>query len=348
MFRQVAVVLFYCSLSVLQVHCFINGWSQASNLLLAGSKTYLSYSDSIAAGANHAMSECKHQFMWDRWNCPDNSLSLFTELNPTREMSFVHAISTAGVMFTLTKNCSMGDFTKCGCDNSKVGQMGGDNWQWGGCSDNVDFGERVSKTFIDGLETGEDARAVTNLHNNEVGRKVVRKTMQRRCKCHGVSGSCSIQTCWDQLADFRVIGSILKKKYLDAVRVDYLRGQLIDGLVTSTNEEQETSEDSTAMKKRNLVYLERSPDYCNANSTIGTRGTEGRECLRHPKDDASADEMDAWQQRSCKRLCTKCGLRVKKTKIVVETSCNCQFQWCCNVKCDKCKTEKNIFTCEIL
>ena len=39
-------------------------------------------------------------------------------------MSFVHAISTAGVMFTLTKNCSMGDFSKCGCDNSKVGQMG--------------------------------------------------------------------------------------------------------------------------------------------------------------------------------------------------------------------------------
>jgi hypothetical protein len=50
--------------------------------------------------------------------------------------------------------------------------LGGDNWQWGGCSDNVDFGERVARRFIDGLETGEDARAVTNLHNNDVGRKV--------------------------------------------------------------------------------------------------------------------------------------------------------------------------------
>lgn len=42
----------------------------------------------------------------------------------TKEMSFVHAISTAGVMYTLTKNCSMGHFSKCGCDNTKVGQQG--------------------------------------------------------------------------------------------------------------------------------------------------------------------------------------------------------------------------------
>ncbi|XP_072051585.1 protein Wnt-8b-like [Amphiura filiformis] len=348
MFRQVAAVLYCCLLSAMQVHCFINGWSQATNLLLAGSKTYLSYSDSIAAGANHAMSECKHQFKWDRWNCPDNSLSLFTELNPTREMSFIHAINTAGIMFTLTKNCSLGDFTKCGCDNSKVGQMGGDDWQWGGCSDNVNFGERLSKNFIDELETGDDARAVANLHNNEVGRKVVRKNMQRRCKCHGVSGSCSVQTCWDQLADFRVIGSILKKKYLDAVRVNYVRGQLINGKVASRTVEGENSEDSTLLKKTNLVYLEKSPDYCDANSTIGTRGTEGRECLRSPKDDASVDELASWEHHSCKRLCTKCGLRVTRTKIVVESRCNCQFQWCCNVRCDTCKSEKTVYACEIL
>ena len=42
----------------------------------------------------------------------------------TRETSYVHAISAAGVMYTLTKNCSMGDFDNCGCDDSKIGQMG--------------------------------------------------------------------------------------------------------------------------------------------------------------------------------------------------------------------------------
>lgn len=42
----------------------------------------------------------------------------------TRETSFVHAISAAGVMYTLTKNCSMGDFDNCGCDDSRIGQTG--------------------------------------------------------------------------------------------------------------------------------------------------------------------------------------------------------------------------------
>lgn len=43
---------------------------------------------------------------------------------------------------------------------------------WGGCSDNADFGEKISKQFVDALENGHDARASVNLHNNEAGRLV--------------------------------------------------------------------------------------------------------------------------------------------------------------------------------
>lgn len=50
--------------------------------------------------------------------------------------------------------------------------QGGHGWLWGGCSDNVGFGEAISKQFVDALETGQDARAAMNLHNNEAGRKV--------------------------------------------------------------------------------------------------------------------------------------------------------------------------------
>lgn len=50
--------------------------------------------------------------------------------------------------------------------------IGGHGWLWGGCSDNVGFGEAISKQFVDALETGQDARAAMNLHNNEAGRKV--------------------------------------------------------------------------------------------------------------------------------------------------------------------------------
>lgn len=49
---------------------------------------------------------------------------------------------------------------------------GGRGWIWGGCSDNVDFGENISKQFVDALENGHDSRAAVNRHNNEVGRLV--------------------------------------------------------------------------------------------------------------------------------------------------------------------------------
>lgn len=120
-------------------------------------------------------------------------------ITANRETAFVHAISSAGVMYTLTRNCSLGDFDNCGCDDSRNGQRGqrhvqtcvemtslvdseakpvlpplagGHGWLWGGCSDNVGFGEAISKQFVDALETGQDARAAMNLHNNEAGRKV--------------------------------------------------------------------------------------------------------------------------------------------------------------------------------
>lgn len=55
---------------------------------------------------------------------------LFSQSTATRETSFVHAISSAGVMYTLTRNCSMGDFENCGCDDSRNGHTGKFGTSW--------------------------------------------------------------------------------------------------------------------------------------------------------------------------------------------------------------------------
>ena len=48
-------------------------------------------------------------------------------------------------------------------------------WQWGGCSEDVEFGHRFSRDFIDAGEKGRNLRSIMNLHNSEVGRIVSRK-----------------------------------------------------------------------------------------------------------------------------------------------------------------------------
>ncbi|XP_043925612.1 protein Wnt-8a [Protopterus annectens] len=308
-----------------------NPWS-VNNFLMTGPKAYLTYSSSVAMGAQSGIEECKFQFAWDRWNCPESALQLSTHnglRSATRETSFVHAISSAGVMYTLTRNCSAGDFDNCGCDDSRNGQVGGKGWIWGGCSDNVDFGERISKQFVDALETGQDARALMNLHNNEAGRIAVRATMKRTCKCHGVSGSCSIQTCWLQLAEFRDIGNYLKIKHGHAEKLDMDKRRMKAG--NSADNRGAIADAFSIVPRSELVYLEDSPDYCARNTSLGLHGTEGRECLQ------SGKNLSQWEKRSCKRLCIECGLRVEEKRTEIVSSCNCKFHWCCTVKCEQCK-----------
>lgn len=43
--------------------------------------------------------------------------------------------------------------------------------------------------------------------------------MEFRCRCHGLSGSCSLKTCWLSLPNFQVIGAYLKRKYEASVHL---------------------------------------------------------------------------------------------------------------------------------
>lgn len=96
----------------------------------------------------------------------------------SREAAFVYAISSAGMVHTLTRACSQGELNSCSCDPGKKGSSrdAKGSFDWGGCSDHVDHAIKFSQLFIDAKERKErDARALMNLHNNRAGRKVTKR-----------------------------------------------------------------------------------------------------------------------------------------------------------------------------
>ena len=92
------------------------------------------------------------------------------------------------------------------------------DWVWGGCSDYPTYGEDASKKVLDATEKGIDAQTYVNLHNYKVGREAVKSTMKKHCKCHGMSGSCTVKSCWMQMTSFNEVASDLRDRYDHAVR----------------------------------------------------------------------------------------------------------------------------------
>lgn len=84
---------------------------------------------------------------------------------------------------SVARACSEGSIESCTCDyshQSRSPQSGAPasstagvrDWEWGGCSDNIGFGFKFSREFVDTGERGRNLREKMNLHNNEAGRAV--------------------------------------------------------------------------------------------------------------------------------------------------------------------------------
>lgn len=144
------------------------------------------------------------------------------------------------------------------------------------------------------------------------------------CKCHGVSGSCSVRTCWKTLPPFRIVGEHLRHKYLTAQHVTV--DQSGKALTHADISYRRPSRDE-------LVYLEESPDYCNINTKTGSLGTSGRECNKTSSGIGG-----------CKVLC--CGKGFNTIQVEEEYKCVCKFHWCCHVKCQKCRRTVDKHICK--
>ncbi|XP_077298090.1 wnt family member 1 wingless [Arctopsyche grandis] len=329
----------------------------------------------VIKGANQAIQECQYQFRNRQWNCSVNNYekrkNLFGKIvdKGCRETAFIYAITSAAVTYTVARACAEGSIESCTCDYSHQvrapaasqgsAAAGVRDWEWGGCSDNIGYGFRFSRAFVDAGERGRNLREKMNLHNNEAGRAHVQTEMRQECKCHGMSGSCTVKTCWMRLPNFRAIGDHLKDRFDGASKVmvsNSLRpneggpGPRPNTNTASFNTIRSNGPGLSTKKKRynfqlkphnpghkppglkDLVYLEESPKFCSKNPKLGIEGTHGRQC------NDTSQGVDG-----CNLMC--CGRGYKTEEQTVMERCSCTFHWCCEVKCKLCKTKKTVHTC---
>ncbi|GFN82954.1 protein wnt [Plakobranchus ocellatus] len=131
----------------------------------------------------------------------------------------MYAISSAGLVHEFARACAQGTLDRCTCDESKHLENT-KTWLWGGCGDNIRFGLKFTRKFLRRSRRAEkDIRAQVDDHNSGAGIKVVRDLVKTTCKCHGVSGSCTVRTCWLQLSPFQSVGSVLKARYERSAKV---------------------------------------------------------------------------------------------------------------------------------
>lgn len=48
--------------------------------------------------------------------------------------------------------------------------------------------------------------------------KAVRNSLKKVCKCHGVTGSCTMKTCWNTLPTFQEVAENIYDQYFEATR----------------------------------------------------------------------------------------------------------------------------------
>lgn len=197
--------------------------------------------------------------------------------------------------------------------------------------------------------------------------QVVKLAVKTRCKCHGISGSCTVKTCWRQLSTFRDIGNILKQKYENSYKV-----------VTYTNDatgKSPLSDDVTLENNYGNILrpLKQKTDFREDNLT--DRGKKSRKSKRdrnsvkgrkksaesefashlmvHLDDSPTFCEASPYSLGTEGRVCDKsncdvmcCGRGYNIRSVTVKRSCQCQVHWCCYVKCKMCINEEEVFMCK--
>ncbi|XP_064119666.1 protein Wnt-9b-like [Macrobrachium nipponense] len=190
---------------------------------------------------------CQHVMKYDRWNCSLGHSRLKIMKKAFRETALMQGISAAAMTHVVSRACSAGRFSRCSCDDYSADRT--ENlkvWRWGGCGDNLRYGSRFAHRFFIGgknkrqpksrmggksrpptlpaksaskEQQSRDFKSHIEAHNAKVGIEVVVSGKSRSCKCHGVSGSCTMLTCWYQLPSFTLTAEVIRGLYESAYLV---------------------------------------------------------------------------------------------------------------------------------
>lgn len=172
--------------------------------------------------------------------------------------------------------------------------------------------------------------------------------MDVRCKCHGMSGSCELKTCWKITPDFRQVGKLLKNRFRSAVLVTQsnVKGDVVPvsrnrgqrrRRLDRQHRKKHRANSERKRKPRNLssqlFYYQKSPNFCERDPEIDVAGTTGRRCN---KTSTGGD--------GCASLCCGRGYNVVRQRRTER--CRCKFHWCCVVHCHNCTVEEWITVCK--
>uniref|UniRef100_A0AC35THY1 Protein Wnt n=1 Tax=Rhabditophanes sp. KR3021 TaxID=114890 RepID=A0AC35THY1_9BILA len=270
----------------------------------------------ILISLTEAKTECLKQFQGQQWNCRNYGESVYgfdVSKLPIKQSSFIYSLTAATAALKIAKSCSSGMNPACNCGDLPINENNMEQkhgFNWAGCSDNTRYADDIVRAFFEKSEKFlESNNNGMNIHNLRVGRTAARKSLKMKCKCHGISGSCTTKTCWMAVEKLDVISKALATKMEKAKLVKKKsNGQLEIGKKEF---------------KDQLVFTDTFNNFCVRNQTLGITGVKDREC---------------GSEQECGKMC--CGRGWKVSLDLVKEQCNCRVIYCCEVKCDLCSKIK--------